>query len=258
VRYYVLGDPKIKYPKINDQVTPTFEALNVKDLTKRITVSIDPPFKLVNDKPVLVPHAKFATDMADAIKLIDEKNWDTYGIDLTDKLVGSADMDIVVKAILLQQTLKVNELVAGWAIGDIYEKAEKELARQKPEDIPWIDEAKVGAGTRTALVATISAAPPAAKVKQLLEARKAELAREMAPDVQGTGVLLRDDRGKWELATRAGMIDGNIAVVIEPSPRPGHPALLVQVGTVSGGKVVLDPRALAPVPQGTIVYITKP
>lgn len=257
-RYYVLGDIKLKLPKINGVVTPTFETLNPKDLTKRITVSIDPPMKLLTEKPVLVPHAKFASEMADAIKLIDESNWDTYGLDLTDKLIKNAEIDIVVKAILLQQTLKANELVAGWAIGDVYATAERELARQKPEDILWIDAAKVGAGTKKALQATMDAVPPAATVRQLLAAKKAELAKAMAPDVQGTGVLLKDSGGNWEIAARAGMREGNVAWVIVPSATAGQPASLVRVGTVGGGKITLNETVLGGAVQGTMVYLTKP
>ena len=284
-RYYVLGDIKMQIKRINNQVTVTFEALNPKDLSKRMIVNIDPPVRVLTDKPVRMPHAKVAADMADAIKLIDESNWDTWGIDMSDKLVKNTEMDIVVKAILLQPVLKANEQVAGWALGDTYSKAITELARQKAEEIQWIDADKVTDGMKKAFKSTMDNLPPAATVKQLLQSRKVALFKAVKIDIGGTGVLLRDDHGNWDVSARTGISDGNILWIVKPGTVPFTPAatvppavnltdatsaaaaapaaaampgIMVQIGVVKDGRIVVDESAIRDIPQGSMVFLMRP
>jgi len=257
-RYYTMGDIHLTNSHINELVTVRFDALDPKDLTKRRTISVEPPEKLVFQKPQRVAHAKVAEDMADAIKAIDESNWDTFGIDWAEKLARNPEMDLVVKAILLQQTLQTQDVVDGWALSDVYAKTLTELARQQPQNISWIDPEKVTDGTRKALRTTMESLPTAASVKQELANQKAALWKSITLDLVGTGVLLKDDNGQWELHARSGVITGNIASVVLPAATPDKPASFVKIATVVNDKFELLPDSLVGLPQGTLVYIQKP
>ena len=88
-RYYVLGEIKLEEHRLNDQVMTTFSALDPKDPSKRITIHLDPPVKLLNPQPHPLLHTKFAAVMAENIKLIDESNWETFGIDIVEQVIKS-------------------------------------------------------------------------------------------------------------------------------------------------------------------------
>ena len=123
----------------------TFETINLKpdadgkiDYTQKVKVNIDTPLK-VSDAPIPAPHTKAVAEITDGLKTITDANWDTFGIDQADRLARNDQMDIVVKAILLQQVLKTEVTVAGGMIGDAYDRtidAHVKNLRQKIEDDP--------------------------------------------------------------------------------------------------------------------------
>jgi hypothetical protein len=302
-RYYVLGDPKRTERKINSAVSVSFEGLDVNDLTKRIQITVDAPLT-VSPLPAPAPHTVVVGEIADSLRLINEFNWDTYGIDVTDKVVHT-DMDLVVKAILVLRALKTESAVAGWALDDMYERPISELSRQTPEQLRWEDPSKISDGTRRAIKQTLDALPPAISVKQKIAAAKQALFKSLMPEFIGSGVLLRDDGGAWTLYTASSVLDGSRAFVLMPpaksaaapaasvpasaaaetpaasmpaalgaqvpslfndavpapvaaaAPAAPHPGSMLAVGTMTGGKFVLDTGALRNVPEGSIVYITR-
>jgi hypothetical protein len=285
-RYYVLGDVRRQERRINNQVSITFQALDPKDLTKRQTIVIDSPLT-ASDRPLPAPHAKAMTDLLDRLKLVNEDNWDAVGIDIADRLVKNGDMDVVVKAILLLQTLKTQTQVAGWAIGDVYARPIATLARLAPEGLSWHDPSRITEGTRQAFRQAISEVPPAAAVKEKLATGKSILFKSLAFDAAGSGVLLKDDAGAWHVYTKAPLISGSMVWTVippanssaptvlpappaapaattspstEPAPAPPaiNPGSMHLVGSVTGTTVSLNDNALRSVPQGSIVFLTKP
>ena len=127
------------------------------------------------------PHTKAVADILESLKLIDENNWETYGIDLADRLVHNQQMDPVVKAILTLQALKTEQTVAGDALADAYAKPIEELSRQTPDQLSWLDPAKISDGTRNAIKRAMDAIPTAASAKQKLAAAHAPCSNRCCP-----------------------------------------------------------------------------
>ncbi len=273
-QYYVLGNVRRVERKINGETSVSFESLNLKDLTKRITITVDPP-QTVSDSATPAPHTQAVAQIVESLKLINEDNWETYGIDLTDQLVHNPQMDLIVKAILLLPAMKTQQAVTGDALDDVYTKSIDELSRQTPDQLPWLDPSKITDGTRNAIKHALDAIPPAAGIKKKLADAHTALFQSLLPDSAGTGVLLKDDRGAWQVYTRIMPVRGEkVWAVIPPastapaagSPAPAataaapaaNPGSMLLVGTVPADAFVLDDAALRTVPQGTIVYLTNP
>jgi len=255
--YLVMGDIKKIERKINNQVSVSFQALNLKDLAKRVTITVDAPKTLKTATPVKLPHAKFANLISDEIKTVDENNWDTYGIDLADRIVKDDTMDIVVRAILLQQVLKVNQAVAGWAIGDAYDKTLLDLTRQQVDALPWYDKDRVTDSTRKAIKSIFDNMPSGASIKQKLATAKADLFKQVSFDVIATGVLLKDDLGNWQLHARGGDVQGAVAWTVAPPVAPATHNALVPIGSYSNGKLTLRDSLPRDLPQGSMVFVTR-
>ena len=213
---YTLGDIKRVDRKMNNQISVTFEALDPTpddkgsyDFTKRVKVNIEPPLSVVSG-PNPAPHTKVVSEIADQLKLVSDGNWETFGIDLTEKLARNESMDPIVRAMLLQVIMKTQQDVAGGStgMGDLYEKPLSDLGRQNPAQLPWWDPAKITDGTRKALKAAVDAIPPAATVKQKLMAGRATLFKSMALENMAAGVLLKDDAGAWTVSSKALPVGG--------------------------------------------------
>jgi hypothetical protein len=266
-RYYIQGDPKRVEHKINGQTSVTFETLDLKpdaegkvDYMKRIPLRIDYPLK-VSEAPILAPHAKAVRDIADGLQTINEANWDTFGIDIADRLAHNDQMDIVVKAILLQQVLNTELIVTGTMLGDTYQRTLDALARLKPDELPWPDPAKVPDSTRKAIKTIVDEMPKANDVRQRLANAKAALFKSLTLDVAGTGVLLKDDDGAWVLYSSSPPGDGltlwTVSFAAAPAAGAPAPSTLVLIGNASGARFVLDNAALRKTPQGSIVFIVR-
>jgi hypothetical protein len=270
-QYYVLGDIKRVERKINNRVSVTFLALDLKDLTKRVSISVDPP-QTVSDAPAAAPHTKVVGDLVEELKLINEGNWDTFGIGWAERLRRDDKIDSVVKGMLLLQILKTQEAVAGWGLEDVYGKTIAELSRQNLPEQPWLDPAKVTEGTRKAIKQTVEAMPSEAAVKQKLGMAKAGMFKAVTLDVVGTGVLMKDDAGQWTVYSKNVPPGGSLLWTAVPGAGPAAaaggdgaatapaagPGSLLLLGTVAGNRIVLDDTAVRMMPQGSLVYVTRP
>ncbi len=245
------------------QLDPTPDANGILHLDKTISVTIDAP--LAVGTPAPAPHTKFIAELADAVKLVNESNWETFGIDMTDRLLKNDVMDSVVRAMLLQVMLKTEQEIAGGAggFGDAYDKPLADLGRQNLAQLPWWDPSKISDGTRKALKQAAEEIPPSLAVKQKLAAGRAAmfkaLALESMNDVLSpmqSGVLLKDDAGAWTIYSKAMPVKGLTAWAVAAG-NGGATATLVQVGTVSGGKFALEESTLRNLPQGSVVYIAR-
>jgi len=248
---------------MNNQVSVTFEALDPKpddngsyDFTKRVKVNIEPPLSVVAG-PTPAPHTKLISEIGDQLKLVSESNWETFGIDLAEKIARSESTDLVVRAMLLQVVLKTQQDVAGGpaGIGDAYEKPLADLGRQNPAQLPWWDPAKITDGTRKALKAAIDEIPPATTAKQKLAANRAALFKSLALENMAAGVLLKDDSGAWTVYSKALPVGG--ATVWAVTSGPNNTATLTQIGAAANGKYALDDAATRKLPQGSIVFVSR-
>lgn len=259
-RYYVMGEPNILTRRLNDRVFITFDVLDPKNLTKRISVTVSPPNTLVSNKPQSVPHARFAESLAAQLKLISQDNWDSWGTDMADQLVKDDQITPVIKAAMLQQLLTIQRDVAGWALGNIYDRTIDDINRQRTDQVIWYDsERPVPQATLDALKKIFESTPKSADVRKRLAQAKADLFRAVRLESAGTGVLLRGNGGTTEAFVPTGLPPDAVAMVAVPVSGTTRPAAnLVRIGQFRDGKVVLDDAAVAGLPQGTLVHFIKP
>ena len=148
------------------------------------------------------------------------------------------------------------------------------LSRQSLDQLPWQDPSRISDGTRTAIRQAVAELPTPTSVKQKLTNGKLALFKSLAFDSLGSGVLLKDDNGAWHVNSRVPVANGCMVWTVVPPatsapaapattgpdapPVPVNPGSLQLVGTVNAGKYELNENALRGIPQGNIVFITRP
>jgi hypothetical protein len=319
--YYTLGkNINIVQRRLNTEVTTTFDAIDGKGNKKQIVLL--PPVVIAKG-PDYAPHSVYAQSLAETVKFIDEKNWETVGIDVIEQLRKNEDLDPVVRATLIEQAVKGTDATSHWALGDTYERALADFTRLKLADIVWFDrDNPVSTVTLASLRHVIAGVPNGTEVKQRLADKKAELFKTLAFDYTSTGVLLKDSQGNWTLQP-VGASEGTVAWAVSPAqqvtatavpappaadvtpapaatdppttapatdpatdgaapattsaggvpaadnttaapatpPPPPAPAVtttLLRVGEFKGSAFVVDPNTAKNLPQGAMVFITKP
>ena len=296
-RYYVLADPAVRKQGLGDRARTVFDAIDPQNINRKKTVSLPPQKSLVSEKPALVPHAVFLRDLAEQMKTVDDRNWDTWGIDLVDRLAADEKMDAVVRAILLREAISAVTAIDGWALGNFYDRSLGELTRQRLDPVVWYDqEHPVPAITLTNLKAIVSKIPRGAGARSIVQARRGEVFQVLKPNIVGLGMLLKDDDDKWQVVVPPGTSAGQIAeaILVPPealrppdtapaglAPVPASqptsaptiaPALLpsvpsapppalarwIKVASRGNKALVVDDAAVRNLPQGTLVFLVQP
>ncbi len=258
-RYYVLGDFKPKTFRVNERLSLTFDAVDPADLTKRRTITVSPPLTLVTEKPLPVPQAKFIETLSPQLKQISPDNWDSFAIPVVEQLLKDKEMDVVVRSILLQQTLHTSVQVAGWGFGGIYDPALRDLARHEVENIVWYDPQKpVPQATVDALQHIAGAIPKSDVALQALRDNRAKLFKIVTPSFTTTGALMRDESGNWAIYPSGTVEEGSSVWAAGPLPKAAdQPAPLLRVARYSKGKYAVDSTVASALPEGTMVFIGK-
>ncbi len=268
-RFYVMGDIKRQDLKIQDQVTVVFQALDPKDASKRVPVLVDPPLKLITETPLPAPHTKLVQALAQEINQIDPTNWETWGIEAAERIRNAEDLDIVVRAVLLQRILKAELQIAGPEVGDIYGPTMASLEKQKPDDVPWLDPSAVPDNTKRDLASIFAAMPSADSAKAQIAKNRAAMLRIVKFDITGLGVLLKQS-DQWTVVAKAALPPTGVLYTVLPGEGASAtgevattgpaavPGALLQIGTVDQGKATVDAATASRAPQGSIVYILAP
>jgi len=258
-RYYVLGNFKLKTFRINDRLSYSFEAVDPADLTKRRTITVSPPQSLATEKPLPVPQARFVEALAAQLKQISAENWDSFGVPVVEQLLKDKEMDVVVRSVLLQQTMQASVQVAGWGLGGIYDAAIRDFARQEVENIVWYDPEKpVPQPTIEALQRIADAIPRSDTVLRTLRDNRSRLFKSVTCTFATTGALMRSDDGKWAVYPCGSVEEGSSAWAAGPLPKAeDQPAPLLRVARYTGGKFTIDAAVADRLPAGTMLFIGK-
>ena len=258
-RYYVLGDFKPQTFRLNDRLSLSFEVVDPADLTKRRTITVSPPLKLVTEKPLPVPQAKLIEMLNAQLKQVSADNWDSFGIPLVEQLLKDKEMDVVVRSILIQQTLHTSVQVAGWGLGGVYDQAIRDFARYEVENIVWYDPQKpVPQPTLDALQHIADAIPKSDVALQTLRDNRAKLFKAVTCSFATTGALMRDENGNWSIYPCGTVEEGSSVWAAGPLPKAAdQPAPLLRVARYGKGKYALDNAVAGSLPEGTMVFIGK-
>lgn len=284
-RYYILGDPAIQKQGLGARVRYIFDAIDPQNLARKKTITLLAPKTLVSEKPVLLPHALFVREIAEQMKTIDDRNWETWGIDQIDRLIANEAIDPVVRAILLRDLLRATARVTHWATADQYERSIADLERQKLDSIVWYDVTNpVPPVVLDNLKGIIAKIPKSDAIRKRLTERKTEIFSGLKSPVLGTAMLLRDEAGAWQVTTAPGTPGARtaLAVRVEAAPANGAsvsndpatndtangggdasaaatpvPARFVKVASHNGQQWVVDEAAVRNLPQGTVLFLAK-
>lgn len=270
-KYYTIGNPN---ERLIPQVGRAFDAIDPKNPAQKIVVHVRPPLRIVTTQPVRVAHAAVAVRMADEIRQIDESNWDTWGIEAIANLASRDDIEPAVQGILLQQMIKTNQQIIGWAVPTAYERADAALARVELDSLVWYDpERPVTEGTNHAIRQAIARLPSAAEVKQEYLARRNEMFTMLDFRAGGTGLLMRNEAGRWEVYSAGEPAEDTVAWAVAdrrspaapPQPAattaasaPSSPAAMVPLAVVKDGRFVVDAAVARYFPEGTMVFLVSP
>lgn len=249
VIHLTLGDIKYAESRLGNTINYSFEKLDTLDVAKRIKVEVIPPMTMLNTKPLPLAHAVIAINMAEQIRRIDEKNWETWGITMLDEVLASKDSNLFIKALFAQQLMRTSITVTGGAVKDLYEKSLTVLARQDP-NLQWF---ALPANAVESLEQALALIPKSDVVLARLAQRKKDLFAHLSLDLAGYGVLMKDATS-WTVYTNdIGKMDGMRIVVLRGTASTS----LQTIGKIEAAKPQLDTSLITDLPQGQIVMFFK-
>jgi len=193
-RYYVTSDTKVQ-----DVLHPTgehkednFDAITSPDLTAPTKVT-EPLLKTTT--PARSPQALFADAVTNRIDTLAYQDWDVFGVDVVQQLVSQSDMNPVLRAILLQHILQLNQPTAAWSGEDGFGKVADALVAQNVEDIEWLDPRHApDAEIKKKLQASIDQLPLVlTTAKKEVLARRHAILQAAEITIVGEGILLREN-----------------------------------------------------------------
>ena len=210
------------------------------------------------------PQMEFAKAQGDRLDSEDKEVNDVYAaFDAIDTLCNDESMDGALAASLMRGLLEKmsadEELKMPEALRLQMEQGVKRIAREKPDDIDWLNPSDRQARDRSKAART--AMREAAKPKiwrdqyvAALEATLAPLSRLYEP----FGVLVKPE-GKATILTpgQGAMAGGTVFWIAEP-PAGDKPGVMVKLGVANAAGAVEFEPALNTVPAGTLVFTAKP
>jgi hypothetical protein len=252
-KHFVLDpNPALKKVGVGARMSVQFEEIDPKNVTRKITTSLDDPVHLINDEKALpAPHMATANEIKTKVTNVDETDWDTLGFELIDQIAAMpADSDPVVQLTLLQTAITTMKTSNPAAVGDTYDKTLKLISGLLKElgDQPILGKTVPPAVTAQ-LATVLKGMPPAKAIEADYVAKRKAMFAALAMDTATTGLLLKDSKGTMGVAARTEVGDGMVAHAA------GANGMSV-IGKFSGGQWTLDPAAAA-LPEGTLVLIGK-
>jgi hypothetical protein len=261
VRNYSQSDPRLAPLNSEGGVNVrTVKVIQDKGLKERLLPT--PQLQIKSEGPS--PQMEFAKAQGDRLDSEDKEVNDVYAaFDAIEALRKDDSMDGALAASLMRGLLEKlaadEEIKMPEAVRVQCAQGVKRIAREKPDDIDWLNPADRQARERSkaARAAMREAAQPDLWRKQYvaaLETAQAPLARLYEP----FGILVKPD-GKAAILTpgQGATASGTVFWIAEP-PVGEKLGVMVKLGVAkAGGGVEFEP-ALNTVPAGTLVFTVKP
>jgi hypothetical protein len=227
----------------------TFDAITSPDLTNPTAVTEE---LLKTVTPARSPQALFAEAAGNRIDGLGYHDWDVFGVDVVQQLVSQNDMNPVLRAILLQHVLQLNQPVAVWSGEDGFGKASDDLVGQNVEDIEWLDPRHPpDESVLNKLRKTIDQIPLvlASARKEVLDRRNAVL-QAARITIAGEGILLKE-KDVFQIDSSSPCAEGQTAFVI------GTDKKLEQIAQVKNTQWAVDKAKADAIPAGSLVFIVS-
>lgn len=256
LRWYSRTDPR--RASMQSQGGVNFRALTViQGKTAKDSFEKFEQLKVKSEGPS--PQMAFAKQLTDLLDN-DEKavNDIDAAFDAISALRENESMDGALAASLMRGMLEAMAPEMPEVLRPQLEQAAKRIAREKPDDIDWLNPRDTDARTRSraARGAMREAAQPELWRKAYVSAVAAACA-PLAQAYDAAGVLVKPDGKATVLSPGAGGPAAGTALWVAEPPVGDTPGTMIKLGTAKGGGAVDFEPAANTVPAGTLVFITK-
>ena len=205
------------------------------------------------------PQMTFAKQLTDLLE-DDEKavNDIDAAFDAIAALRDTESMDGALAASLMRGMLEAMAPEMPEVLRPQMEQAAKRIAREKPDDIDWLNPRDTDARTRSraARAAMREAAQPELWRKAYLSALVAAC-MPLVQAYEAAGVLVKPDGKATVLSPGAGGPAAGTALWVAEPAVGDTPGTMIKLGTAKGGGAVDFEPAANTVPAGTLVFTTK-
>jgi len=206
----------------------------------------------IQSRPVYSAQAIFAESAGGHLDALDYRDWDLIGLDELTDFQKYRDIDPVLRAILLQHILQLNQPVALWSGQDEFGKIADALVEQNIEDIEWLDPTHVNdPDVLQKLQSSIDKLSSLAGARTTMLNRRDAILRGVAVTFNDEGILLRKKDG-YELVTAATSDGTSTAWAL------GTDKKLVEIAQLKGKQWSVDTSKAGLVPDGSLVFIIAP
>jgi len=252
LRYYVLDNVSVTSIAAGDSQIQSFDAITTPDVTQPSHVELKPGQSLTSATPAPSEQAIFADAALKRLDDLDFSNFEAFGLDITQDLLSHHDMNLVLRSILLQHILELNQPVATSIGNDATGKTAQTLAGLDVDDISWLDPTqKTDPLVLGRLQAAIDGLPSLSEMSSAVSRHRDAILQSAHLVMAGEGVLLRAGGG-YELDSPVIGAEGQIASLCDPEKG------LLKIGTYKNAHWLLDKPVIQSVPDGTLVFIAGP
>ncbi len=249
LRYYVTANVQVQTNELAGVIKgQNFDAITSPDLTHPTTVKLEQHL-LKSTTPSISPQSVFASAAQHRLDAFTYQDWDVIGVDMLATLQSNHDMNPVLRAILLQHILQLNQPVAKWSGQDDFTKVADALVEQNVEDVEWLDPTHpADAEVIRKLQSTIEKLPPPAVAKATIIRQRQQVVGPIQFVIAGEGILLKKQDG-YEIVSSTPPSIGCEAWVI------GADKKLAKLGYVRDKQWVVDNSKADSVPDGSLAFI---
>ncbi len=253
-RFYVTADARVSPV---DGGGEAFDAITSPDLSSPTQLQVEADDPLRSRQSSLSPQAEFARTATVMLGRLSFGNWETFGPRAIDALMAQRDLDPILRAILLQRLIQMDEPTVSWGGGlDAYAPVATAVAGLNVEDVEWLDPRHAaGEAVLTPLKSATDGLPAATTASAALHQRQQRVIQAATFNPVARGVLVRDAGGICRIAGT------------DDSAGGGSGSQAAWVATADGGWVVVGRRdaggrwslassAGGPLaPEGSLVFV---
>jgi hypothetical protein len=251
--YYVRGDITVTQAKLENVVRhDIFDAVMSPDLSHPTQITLDDTNLLTSMTPSPTPQSAFVATATDKLKTLDFRNGESFGIDMVQDLMACKDINPVLRSIILQHILQLNQPTATWGGQADFDKVVDALVEENVEDISWLDPRHPpDPKLVNRLNDIVGEMPPLKDVRVAIQQRRDLVAKAVQFGIAGEGVLLGAGDSR-EIVSSLQAAATQSAWAIGPDRK------LVQVARRTNEQWTIDRNTAQSLPEGSLVFIVMP
>ncbi len=247
--YYTDSKAKFTEDSIGTHITCYLDS-TLKKTQKLLIARGDMPSEAVVTP---APQTKLAGELLRQVGLLGPGTWETFGLDLAESITNAAEVDCVLRAILLDMVLDYTKK-SGWGTADDVQAMSQKLAVYGVNNLNWIDPKDAKANTaRVGIKSTLEQMKFSA-LKQKVVAKRQSMCQDLdLTRLVARGIIIKV-KGKWQIFAPAGSLkDGRAIWAIEADSSGANK--LVKIGDVKNGSPQFSAVQMGGAPEGTVIGI---